>query len=201
VVRRLPRGKIRRFALALTVALALPLCTAPIWLPWFIAWLAYPSQQPRRAEVIAVLGGGLERTAYGAELYRQGFAPELWHTGFPEARARVERYLLEAQLPREDIAYLPSHSTWSDGEAIISAARARGVHDILLVTSWYHSRRSMCVLKQQLAGSGIAVTYVAPPGSGPEDWWRHARARGFVAAEFFKLGYYALRYRTSPWGC
>ncbi len=175
--------------------------TSQGWLGAFGDWLAYPSSNQQSAEVIVVLGGGKERTIYGAELFQQGQAPELWHTGYPSAKASALAFFGAHHVPPTAVTFLPSQNTWQDADAVIANAKQRGIRRILLITSWYHSRRAMCVFKQQLDGSDITIFYTRPPGNGPDHWWEDPQSRRSVVSEFIKLSFYALRYGVNPLGC
>jgi uncharacterized SAM-binding protein YcdF (DUF218 family) len=197
------RPLLRRAAQALgllgVVALVV---TAETWLAAIGRWLTYPPNA-QAADVIAVYGGGRERTMYGSDLYQRELAPELWHTGYPKQRASVVALLTKRGLPRETIHYLSSHNTWEDGQAIATFAKQRHVQHILVVTSWFHSRRAICTIKRQLAGSGIEVSYDVPParGGGPNDWWKRRSSRRQILSELIKLPYYWLRYGVAFWNC
>jgi hypothetical protein len=96
--------------------------SAGAWLPAIGRWLAMPATTPmRRADAIVINGGGQARTLYGVELYRQGLAPELWHTGYARSEARVTATIVERGVPRQSFRYLATTSTWSDGTQIAAA--------------------------------------------------------------------------------
>jgi uncharacterized SAM-binding protein YcdF (DUF218 family) len=74
------------------------------------------------------------------------------------------------------------------------------VQSILIVTDWWHSRRSLAVLEHHLVNSGIAV-YCAPltdRGHDPEDWWRRGDSRRLVVRELAKIAFYGVRYGVLP---
>ena len=196
---RFLRQALRALAVLGVVAL---IVSAEAWLAAIGRWLAYPAQA-QAADAIAVYGGAQERTIYGIDLYRRGFAPELWHTGYADDRRFVVALLLKRRLPPQAIRYLPSDSTWEDTRVILDLAQRRHLRRILVVTSWYHSRRVMCVVKNQLAGSDIEVFYDAPPSptGGPDDWWKDASSRRHVLRELVKLPYYWFRYGVHFWNC
>ncbi|MCS6882515.1 MAG: YdcF family protein [Oscillochloridaceae bacterium] len=193
------RVRLRRvLSLGALLALVLIAFTAEDWLGALGRWLAIPSA-PRPAEVIAVLGGGLERLRYAAELRDRGLAPELWQTGGPGDREAVLAIRYERGWPAESVAFLPSESTWEDVAVIIAEAERRGVRRILVVTSWYHSRRAVCSLEKQLAGRGISVAFASPPAA--DRWWNIPASRRHVANELAKLAAYTALYGLNPWNC
>jgi uncharacterized SAM-binding protein YcdF (DUF218 family) len=201
--RRSRRVHLRRTIGALAVAAAVIVASASAWLPVIGRWLARPATpNPRRADAIVVNGGTSARTLYGVELYRQGLAPELWHTGYASGEARVTAMIAERGVPSQSFRYLATTSTWSDGTQIAAAIRDRKLRNVLIVTDWWHSRRALCATQQQLEGYDVAIAFEpAPALAGPEDWWQDEEMRGNVVSELAKLGYYAVRYGMAPWGC
>jgi uncharacterized SAM-binding protein YcdF (DUF218 family) len=191
------------------VPLILLFLTRESWLAAIGRWLAYPPDQ-RRAEAIVVLGGREERADHAIDLYRQGLAPELWITGDkPPPRdltsfaSRMRSRAIAAGVPPSAIQVLRSESTWEDGRAIAALAGAREVDSLLVVTSWTHSRRAMCVIQHQIPAGAVQVSYDSPPnpGHGPEWWWQSPDARNQVLMELIKLGGYALRYGLNFAAC
>ncbi len=183
--------------------------TAGFWLPALGYWLII-DDQPQASDVIAVLGSTPERAMHGIRLYQQQLGHEYWHTGDGViSRPHVFHAQDAAQLAREqgipeaDIHLLPSRSTWQDGQSIARLARERHADSIIVVTDWYHSRRAMCIIRQQLDGTGIDVSYAAPPLTDyrPDNWWQVPRHRHAVPGEYGKLVFYALRYGLQIWRC
>jgi uncharacterized SAM-binding protein YcdF (DUF218 family) len=177
--------------------------TGNIWLPWIGHWLAMPAtSEPHRVEAIFVHGSNPDRTLYGIELYHRGLAPVLWHTGYASGQADVTRLALQEHVPSQAFHYLITTSTWSDGEQIAAAIKAGKLHDVLIVTDWWHSRRALCATEQQLGGYSVSIDFEPIPSpAGPDEWWDNATVRRNVVWELVKLGYYALRYGMTPWGC
>lgn len=182
--------------------------TASWWLPALGLWLSRPAAVAP-VDAIVVLGGRYPyRDQHGIDLYRQGIGQEIWRTGpiySPGGRLieAARQLALDQGVPVEDYFMLESYSTWDDGQQVAALAQQRQTQSVLIVTDWAHSRRAMCVVAQQLAGSGVAIFY-APPPEFPvqvEDWWRHPFGREIVSSELVKIGYYWLRYGTSPFGC
>jgi uncharacterized SAM-binding protein YcdF (DUF218 family) len=186
------------------------LVTATLLLSMSVRWLAR-SPQVDQVDAVVVLGSGHpQRMLRGISLYKQGLGPELWHTGHTLGpREHMTRAQQAAQLaiahdvPAEAIRLLASGSTWEDGQAIAAQIKDRQLKSIIVVTDWWHSRRALCVIKQQLAGSRVAVYYAPPPDSpyGPDNWWQERRGRALVFRELVKNGYYWSHYGVVPWRC
>jgi uncharacterized SAM-binding protein YcdF (DUF218 family) len=196
------------------LVLVLVLLTTGWWLPAIGSWL-HQSSQPAPAEVIVVLAGDRERIVEGIALYKQGLADEIWYTGnvtfttapIPNESQVARQYAIDQGVPAEAITLLPSTSTWEDALAIRAQMDEQGVQHILLVTSWYHSRRSLCIMRHHLEledGTHQLSWYSAPTDSyhyGPSNWWQHEHGLVQVQNEFIKFGFYWLTYGLCPLQC
>jgi uncharacterized SAM-binding protein YcdF (DUF218 family) len=196
------------------VLLVVGLLTAGWWLPGLGHWLQQPSQ-PAPADVIVVLAGDRERIVHGIDLYKQGLADEIWYTGdvtftiapIPNESQTARQYAIEQGVPATAITLLPSTSTWEDALAIRAHMDERGVDNILLVTSWYHSRRALCIMRRHLdlaTGTHQMSWYAVPTDSyhyNPDNWWQHEFGLVNVQNEFIKFGHYWLAYGLCPFNC
>lgn len=184
--------------------------TSGLWLPALGHALEMPSN-PAPADAIAVLSGGRPRLEQAVSLYKQGYAPELWYTGdAPQGEEPYERNsqlarqaAIDMGIPANAIHLLPSTSTWEDTQQIIAYAQQRDIKKVVLVTSWYHARRSMCIVQRQSAGTDINVSFQAASNAtfGPDNWWRTEEGLMDVVNEYIKIGYYWLHYGLVPWQC
>jgi uncharacterized SAM-binding protein YcdF (DUF218 family) len=96
-----------------------------------------------RADAMVILGGDNHRAQRGAELYREGAAPLVIVTGFGDCRTNVE-LLEKLGLPAGAITPEPAALTTFQNAALsVPLLRAMRVHRVILVTSWYHSRRAL----------------------------------------------------------
>jgi len=190
-------------------SLGLAVVTHAAWLSWIGAWLALPAD-PQHADVIVVLAGEPHRLDHAVDLYRQGFASEIWITGDaisrqkPISSAVIMRQKAEAQgVPADAIHLLATTTTWEDGHEVTVLAQSRQIHSMLVVTSWYHSRRALCVIRQQLGQSTVAVHYDPAPdlANGPGWWWPSDDRREAVFGEMVKLVGYTLRYGLNLGHC
>ncbi|NJN66459.1 MAG: YdcF family protein [Chloroflexaceae bacterium] len=168
-------------------------------------WLVVPPN-PHPADAIVIPGYGKTRTSRGFDLFDQGFAPEIWYTGWmtfevsPAVKAAMEAH----HIPDEVVHPLVTTSTWEDGREVAAFARQRGVRSILVVTDWYHSRRALCVIRHHLKGSGVSVSYAeaGKPYPNLETWWKKGNPNyGLVDLELKKLAYYFVRYGLPLWEC
>jgi uncharacterized SAM-binding protein YcdF (DUF218 family) len=199
------------------LVLAGVLCAVAWWVLSIVgAWVSLPPH-PARADVIVVSGGASNRTQHAVELFEQGMASELWHTGWSDAESTLSnREKLATMLPaayrdrdhpvpEEAIHLLATSTTWEDGQTVAALAQERGIERILVVTDWHHSRRAVCVLRHHLKGSEITVLYDAAlrePENLHGAWWlRNTSTRRLVWQELQKLAYYMVRYGLPLWEC
>ena len=190
----------------------------PAWfvLAWVAAHALIVTADLPAADAIVIMSGSstyIERTHKAAELYRQGRAPLVVLTddqtrgGWSNALQRnpyfVERAheeLTRQGVPPERIRVAPGVAASTRDEALILSdyASAHGLRSVLVVTSAYHSRRTLRSLRQTFAGTGTAVGMVpAPTGiqtPNPVLWWLHVEGWRSVAGEYVKLIYYRVRY-------
>lgn len=112
------------------------------------AWL-FPQQVltvdsgPEKADVPVVLGGTPDRAAHAAELFKEGEAPKILVSGFGDAGSN--RQLLERDgVPAKAIVLEDkSRTTRQNAEFSISLLRQMGAKRVIIVTTWYHSRRGL----------------------------------------------------------
>ncbi len=101
------------------------------------------------------------------------------------------------------VVVLPRRVTNTHDEAL--AARdyllRHSVQRLVVVTSPYHTRRSLATFQAVFQGTGVAIgVYPALTESGatPQRWWASAYDRWYVAYEGSANLWYALRYGVSP---
>ena len=152
---------------------------------------------PVAADMIVVLGGGLhERPERAAELFRQHAAPRILITGVGDDEIN-RLILLKDGVPASAIDVEgDSTTTRENAEFSLKRLRAENVHTVILVTTWYHSRRALKTfehyapdLKFYSRPSYFAFDRADWPhrGNARRMWW-----------EFVKLPGYWLRYGVNP---
>lgn len=96
-----------------------------------------------KGDELVVLGGGDGRAAWAAELYRQGAAPGILVTGYGDCESNVQ-VLEKNGVPAEVITREPKAlTTLENAKFSIPLLRKMGAHRVILVTSWFHSRRAL----------------------------------------------------------
>ena len=186
---------------------------------WLIAlamaqWLIVrvPLEQ---ADAIAVMAGATaykERAQRAAELYAAGRAPKIILTNdnqqsgwSPEEQRNIpyhelaERTLRGLGVPGNAIETLqdPVSSTYDESLVLREYAEAQGLRSVLVVTSAYHSRRTLWTMRQTFENAPITIGLEpVPPGRqtpSPLTWWLHFRGWELVAGEYVKAINHLLR--------
>lgn len=149
------------------------------------------------ADVIVVLGGGAhERPLRAAELFRQHAAPRIILTG--EGDDRVNRQILLAAGVSESAIQIEGKSTTTreNAEFTVKLLRAENVRNVILVTSWYHSRRAQKTFEH----FAPELKFYSRPsyfGFDQADWSKSGINKP-MRLEFLKLPGYWIRYGVSP---
>jgi len=182
--------------------------TAKSWLPAVGHWFFVPSNEANADVIVVLAGGGPERLCHGIELYKRGLAPELWYTGDKPVETRSDFMDSEQALnfasrygvPKEKIILLPSTSTYEDGKSIAALINKKKIKSILLVTSWYHSRRAMNVIRHCMADKNVAVYMSCSTNLpySPDNWWKDEEGLVAVNNEMIKTALYWRRHGIAP---
>ena len=174
------------------------------------------SKELDHADAILVLSGSAvykERTRKAAELCRDGVATTViisddgtragWFSGEQNNPRYVDlevRELTANGVPNDAIVVLPGSVAGTDDEAraVIHAIDERGIRQLLIVTSGYHTRRALWTFEKILAGRPVEIGIVGvSPGDqtpGPQYWWITPRGWQTVAAEYVKMAVYYFYY-------
>jgi uncharacterized SAM-binding protein YcdF (DUF218 family) len=170
-------------------------------------WLSV-GDRPQKADAILVLGGSFTRPFQAAELYRQGFARQIYVSvparedqyrlldeagvAFPREEDVVRQVLQKKGVPASAIEYLGKDLISTAAEA--QAARAlfgKGAPRLLLVTSPYHLRRARMTFSDALPAADIRVIATSYDPS-PLAWWKDQSAARNVLLELAKITFYKL---------
>ena len=103
---------------------------------------------PVTADVMIVLGGGsAERPQRAAELFKAGVAPKIIISGIGDCDSH-EKVLVKAGVPKTAIQREgKSRTTFENAQFSIPLLRQMGARRIIIVTSWYHSRRALATFE------------------------------------------------------
>jgi uncharacterized SAM-binding protein YcdF (DUF218 family) len=145
-------------------------------------------------DVMVVLGGGYgERPDWAAHLFKAGVAPKIILTGAGDA-VDNQRLLVNRGIPAEAIELeAASKSTKQNAQFTIPLLRAAGAHRVILVTSWYHSRRSLNCFRHYAPDIEFYSRQAAPGPSETKRQFTH-----YVVSEYVKAAGYWVCYGVRP---
>ena len=157
------------------------------------------------ADVIVVLSGSMPaRAEQAAELFRSGYAHEVWVSRPESPAAELESMgihylgeedfnravLIHQGVPEVDVSIFPQPivNTEQEIEDISAQMRRERKTTVMIVTSAQHTRR-VRVLWRKLAGSDLRlIVRVAPQDSFDADhWWRNTHDALSVVREILGL--------------
>ncbi len=149
-----------------------------------------------KADVIVVLGGGShERPLRAAELFKHQDAPRIIVSGNGDDEIN-RQLLIQAGVPPAVIQVEgKSMTTEENAEFTVKLLRAEKVHEAILVTSWYHSRRALKTF-QHFAPD---IKFYSRPSYFAfkrKDWTRAIKR--YVYWEYAKLPGYWIRHGVCP---
>jgi uncharacterized SAM-binding protein YcdF (DUF218 family) len=150
-----------------------------------------------RGDVIVVLGGGAgERPGRAAELFRGGAASKILVSGAGDADGN-RLLLMHRGVPSLAISLEPdSRTTRENAQFSIPLLRAMGARKVILVTSWYHSRRALKCFRHYAPD---LVFYSCPSYHGfARADWSQERLRRRIHVEYLKLVGYWFLYGVCP---
>jgi uncharacterized SAM-binding protein YcdF (DUF218 family) len=174
------------------------------------------SEEPKVSDLIMIPLGDPSRAVRASQLFKEGFAPEIWvgrdvreayfrHLDrigivLPREEEIVKKALIDRGVPSEKIKFCGREnlSTLEEAQALRQAVGRDGLR-IILVTSLYHTRRSKLIFGSVFPSS--LLTAVADGDREPQfPWWAHkfvaeAVAKEFLATIYFELGGSRLNHR------
>lgn len=183
-----------------------------------LAHLLIVEKTIEKADAVWVLGGSgtyLERTHFAAKVYQNGIAPKIYLVNDGEFGGwnRIEqrnlpfyeiskRELIAQGVPKEAIEVLPENVTGTNYEADIFAkiAQEKQLNSILLVTSAYHTRRSLWTFQKSAEKNNLQIQIgIESPQVGIQTppkftWWLSRKGWNWVGGEYVKFLYYWLSY-------
>ena len=137
-----PRVRKRTLRIGITAfVLLLALAVAAIVFPQ--KYLCVDSG-PAQADVLVILGGGsAERPERAAELFKEHAAPRIIVSGLGDCEIN-RQLLIEDGVPADVIKLeTQSRTTRENAELTVKLLRKQKPARVILVTSWYHSRRAL----------------------------------------------------------
>ena len=143
------------------------------------------------------MGGGLgERPERAAELFKEHAAPRIIVSGLGDCEIN-RRILLKAGAPASAIQIEgKSRTTRENAEFTIQLFRAENAHRVILVTSWYHSRRALACFEHYAP----EIQFYSRPSyfAYSRANWPHNKIEHRIYLEYSKLAGYWLCYGVRP---
>jgi len=150
-----------------------------------------------KADVIVVLGGGMaSRSERAVQLFMQDEAPKILVSGFGD-NVSNEKVLENNGVPAGDISLeSKSRTTRENAEFSIPLLRQMDAHRVIIVTSWYHSRRALMCFEHYAPD----IKFYSRPsyfGYARTDSNRK-KISGYMKSEYWKLLGYWVCYGVCP---
>jgi len=180
-------------------------------------WLVDPDPL-QHARAIVVLSGRIPfRAMEAAEIYREGWAPEVWlfqdepdeaaetfakfGIRHPSEQEYDQEVLERLGVPKEAIRILKPPATNTVSEAMLMAEelRRQGGDKAILVTSPLHTRRAKAIWHIIVGGHPQAILrYDSSEPCDPDHWWRSTEDVQAVVHELLGLVNTYLGFVTKP---
>jgi uncharacterized SAM-binding protein YcdF (DUF218 family) len=198
-----PRRRSRRWTL---IGLLVGLTSSAVIGLWFSPGLLTVQHLPAKADVIVVLGGdSTYRPARALELYQSGLAPRILISGNGDCE-EVLVALVGKGVPRDHVD-MECDSRTTRENALLCAPRLRALsaRQVILVTSWFHSRRALRCFQHYMPEIDFVSLPTAvdrPTRSGQRETfsgWPEPSELRPVLLEYLKVIYYWGRFGVSPW--
>lgn len=195
----------RNFRLIVALAIVVAVCAAVIVAVRGAGRWLVREDPLGPADVIVVLSGSMPtRAEEAANIYRQGYAREVWvsrpsepgdalagmgiqFTGEEEYNRAI---LIHEGVPTADVKVFPQPiiNTEQEIEEISGQMRSERKTSVIIVTSSPHTRR-VRTLWRQLAGDNLRMIVRGAPGGAfdQDHWWRSSRDVFAVVREYLGL--------------
>ena len=157
--------------------------------------------QPVKSDAIVVLAGETQaRPTRALELLRQGMAPRV----FLDAEGRNQVYdqkLIDiaqhyaSSLPEaKQVSVCPilGFSTTTESDDIARCLRPLGAHSVLIVTSEFHTRRALMILRHRLPEYQFSVAAAYNSWEYGEKWWTNREWAKTTFDEWIKMIWWEL---------
>lgn len=144
--------------------------------------------------MIVALGGENIRKKEAVKLFNEGYGKKILFTGFDIEKEDYYRYGIRDKEFIYPVRFLSN--TYEEALFTRDTALKNKFKSIIVVTSFYHTRRSSYIFKKLLEKDGIKVMiYPAYSENFPiEKWWKSRYLRKVILFEWIGLLYYMIEY-------
>ncbi len=152
--------------------------------------------EPEKSDAIVALAGETNvRPARALELLRQGVAPRVFLDVQTRDVIYDQRLIGIAQkyvnsLPeasRISVCPVVGFSTNAEANDVSRCLQSLGVHRVLIVTSDYHTRRSLLIFRHRLPQYQFSVAAAHAPESFGNAWWTNREWAKVTFDEWLKM--------------
>jgi hypothetical protein len=152
--------------------------------------------KPEKSDAIVVLAGETNfRPARALELLRQGWAPRVFMNA--ETRNLIyDQQLIDiarkyaSSLPeanRVSVCPIVSFSTNAEVDDVMRCLKPLDAHRVLIVTSEFHTRRSLMIFRHRLPQYYFSVAAARNPAQFGEAWWTNREWAKTTLDEWMKM--------------
>jgi len=157
--------------------------------------------QPQKSDVIVVLAGETERRPeHGLELLREGLAPRLildvpaqariYHWDQLELAQKYVQGLPEAAVV--SVCPIYARSTKGEAQGVSRCLDPMHVRSVLLVTSDFHTRRTLSTFKRMIPQQQFSVAAAFDDREFGTSWWQRRQWSKVNFDEWLKLVWWEL---------
>lgn len=188
---KLSRRWLRRGLAGLGLLSLLLVLAAGIWPRVFLC----VRDTPPKCDAMVILGGEVgDRVRQALALYREMKVPLVFVIGCGDAPI-ARRLLIAGGVPQEAIVVEDrSTNTWANAQCAIPLLRRHGVHRVVLVTTWYHSRRARACFRHVAPD----MEFYSVPAEWDDSGDLDGKRRKLVYSEYIKLVGYWVRHGVFP---
>ena len=182
------------------VAIVLGITTATACLFGVGTWLVHEDRLGPATAIVVLSGNTPDRALEAAQLYHDGFAPEIWltHPGthvdaladlgirYPSEDDVNARVLRRVGVPAKAIHVLDTPVVNTDDELQVISAnlQSRQGHRVIIVTNKAHTRRVHLLWEKYYSSrGGVMVHAVSDDSFQPNRWWLYTGSMNQVLHE------------------
>lgn len=161
-----------------------------LWVIGFCAFcfytLSFKFQSPEHSDGIVVLTGAGERISPALGLLTQHYAGDLLISGVhPSVRSHDLIQNLSPELKERVTLGYQAHNTRENAQETSEWIKQKGLHSVLLITSFYHMPRSL--FEVQRLNPDIQVIPVPTFPKAADQGWLHGRYAWLLFLEYHKF--------------
>jgi DUF218 domain len=157
--------------------------------------------EPVKSDAIVVLAGEANvRPMHALELLRQGVAPRVFldvKAGdliYDQPLVEIARKFAASLPEANQISVCPITGTSTDAEVddVGRCLQSLGGHRVLIVTSEFHTRRSLLIFRHRLPQYQISVAAARNSAQFGDAWWTHREWAKTTLDEWLKMFWWEL---------